>query len=242
MSGEGAVVVLTGSDFARHGLDPARDRPLTAVTVEELRIACGRWAGVRPQGVVAFPFASLAPIPLPVRARPGGAGRLPATVTTAGARHPVWWLDPAVSARDPGEAPLAYGVRLALEVGRRGLSGPDGTPLDALALLGWAPGDPEIDGRLRRYARGGWDPDLARFTLPPPAGGQRRRAQLRAEAASYLAPRLALLAELEERLATSGGGALAPHGSARGRSAVEGGRWEPRAVDLDGLVLPPPPP
>ena len=231
-----SVVELTAADFDRFGLDPAVDRPLTPTVVDGMRRSFARWLGVRPAAVIAFPFASLAPLPHPRRPRPDGRGRLPATVTPAGARHPAWWLDQATSTRDADEPLLAYGVRLALELRDRGLTGPDGEALDALASLGWDADDPAAERRTRCYARGGWDAELSRFTLPAlrrtTPSAQPTRSQRRAQASAFLAPRLGLLEVLEARLADRAGAAPPPD---RAAPAVGPARR------LDELVLPSPP-
>ncbi len=205
---DGEVVVvaaLTAGDYAGAGLDPAAETILAGEETDAIGHAFTRWLGVGTGGVIVFPFTSLQPVPRPRRATADGRGRLPPGITAEGSRHPAWWLDGHTSRQDPDEDDLAYGVRLALELERRGVSVPGDGPLDALASgLGWPIGDPVTDARVAAYARGSWDPDLCRFELrPDPAGDgpPASRGELQRQARELLGPRLALLRTVNARRA-----------------------------------------
>lgn len=183
------VVEVTAADFARVGLDPATESLLAPCTVDAVRVDFARWLGVTAAAVIAFPFASLPPVPKPGRHRADGRGRLPPTVTRQGAGHPVWWLDAHTAWQDPEEDDLAYGVRLALELASREVTLPDDGPVDLLTTrLGWPVDDGETAARVSRYAHGGWDPDLCRLELAPLPYGSGGRHERQRAARTLLAP------------------------------------------------------
>lgn len=221
---------LTAADFARAGLDPATETILSVEQTEAIGHDFARWLGVGARGVIAFPFTSLQPVPRPRTATADGRRRLPPAITTGGSRHPAWWLDAHTAWQDPDESDLAYGVRLALELERRGVSVPGDGPVDALAAgLGWALGDPVTDRRVAAYAAGGWDPDLCRFELRPhPCGNELpvSRAERQRQARELLGPRLMLLDILRARGAAHDRATL--NAEVAGIDRLEG--------DLDGLV------
>ena len=192
---------LTAEDLARVGLDPTTETILTAEETDAIGHTFAGWLGIGQRGVIVFPFTSLQPLPRPRRATPDGRGRLPPGITAEGSRHPAWWLDAHTAWQDPAEGDLAYGVRLALELERRGASVPGDGPLDALASgLGWPIGDAVTDARVAAYAAGGWDPELCRFELHPATNsGAASRAEVQRRASQLLAPRLALLEVLRAR-------------------------------------------
>ena len=192
---------LTAEDLARVGLDPATETILTAEETNAIGRAFAGWLGIGQRGVIVFPFTSLQPLPRPRKATPDGRGRLPPGITAEGSRHPAWWLDAHTAWQDPAEGDLAYGVRLALELERRGVSVPGDGPIDALASgLGWPLGDPATDARVAAYAAGGWNPELCRFELHRATNsGAAPRADVQRRARQLLAPRLALIEVLRAR-------------------------------------------
>lgn len=199
------VVELTAGDFARVGLAAGSEGLLGLQAIAAIRAAFATWVGVGPGGVIVFPFSSLQPVPKPLQHQRDGRGRLPPGVTTDGARHPVWWLDAHTKWRDADEDELGYGARLTSELADRGLHLPGHGPVDVLASrLGWPPGDPEGDRRIRAYAEGGWDPELSRLEIGPRpgagSGGAVRRQEHKVLARTLLAPRLALLEVAQQRL------------------------------------------
>jgi hypothetical protein len=196
------TAALTDHDLAAVGLDPRTETILTPEETDAIGTAFARWLGVGRRGVIVFPFTSLQPVPRPRLATADGRRRLPPGITAEGSRHPAWWLDAHTTWQDPDEDDLAYGVRLVLELERRGVAVPGDGPVDALASgLGWVLGDPVTDGRVAAYAAGGWDPALCRFELRPRpvAGLTGGRANLRQMARQLLAPRLRLLEVMASR-------------------------------------------
>jgi hypothetical protein len=197
---------LPDDDLAGVGLDPRTEAILTTDETDAIATAFARWLGVGRRGVIVFPFTSLQPVPRPRLATADGRRRLPPGITAEGSRHPAWWLDAHTAWQDPDEDDLAYGVRLVLELERRGVAVPGDGPLDALASgLGWVLGDPVTDARVAAYAAGGWDPALCRFELRPRpvAGLTGSRADLQHRARQLLGPRLRLIEVLASRRAAT---------------------------------------